>query len=289
MGQKVCPIGLRIGITEKWRSRWYADKANFGNLLVEDYNIRKFIKKNYNFAGIPRIEIERNREEVKVILHTARPGIIIGRKGTEVDKLRADLESLIGRAVKVDIVEVDKAETNAQLIAESIVEQLERRASFRRTVKKAVDLAMSGGAKGIKVELAGRLGGADMSRREKTVVGSIPLQTLRGRIDYGFAEARTISGRIGCKVWIYKGEGEDEEQKQITLEPPRPAAPPVPAPAQETQAQPEPQPQEQPQEQTQEQQKKQEVTGNAVDAQESQVPQGPTGQAERQSGTGNGG
>ena len=205
MGHKGCPIGLRIGIIEDWRSRWYAGKKQFGPLLVEDQRIRKFVKVNYSFAGIPKIEIERTRDALKVILHTARPGIIIGPKGAEVDKLKGKLEELVGHPVEITIKEVSQPELNSTLVAESVAEQLEKRASFRRTMKKAAEQSMSMGALGVKVVLAGRLGGAEMSRTEKCLIGSVPLGTLRANVDYGFAEAGTTYGRIGVKVWIYRG------------------------------------------------------------------------------------
>jgi len=211
MGQKVHPTGMRIGITEDWRSRWYADKKHFGLLLVEDQKIKRHIKKNYSFAGIPKIEIERNREQVKVILHTARPGIIIGRKGAEVDKLRDELIDLTGRTVTINIREIKKPELSAQLVAEDIAQQLEKRASTRRVMKKAVETAMAAGAKGVKIAVAGRLGGSEMARSDRQVGGSIPLQTLRANIDYGFATAVTTYGSIGVKSWIYKGEGTEKE------------------------------------------------------------------------------
>lgn len=218
MGHKVCPTGLRLGITQEWRSRWYANKKQFGPLLVEDQRIRKFIKANYSFAGIPKIEIERTRDSLKVILYTARPGIIIGRKGAEVDKMKSELETLVGHPVDLVIKEVKQPELNAQLVAESVAEQLEKRASFRRAMKKAAEITMSMGAQGIKIQIAGRLGGAEMSRTEKCIMGSIPLQTLRGDVDYGFAEADTTYGRIGVKVWIYKGEVLPEEKPTIPTE-----------------------------------------------------------------------
>ena len=206
MGQKVHPIGFRIGITEFWRSRWYAPKRTYGPLLVEDEKIRQFIKKNYGFAAISKIEIERTREEVKVILHSARPGLIIGRKGAEVDRLREQLEDLTGRRITVSIVEVVKAELSAQLVAENVAQQLEKRAAFRRTMKQAVDTTMAAGALGVKIRCAGRLGGAEMSRSEVTSRGSIPLHTLGARIDYGFAQAHCTYGVTGVKAWVYLGD-----------------------------------------------------------------------------------
>lgn len=206
MGQKVHPTGFRIGITESWRSRWYAPKRTYGPLLVEDEKVRRFIKKNYGFAAISEIEIERTREEVKVILHSARPGLIIGRKGAEVDRLREQLEDLTGRRITVSIVEVVKAELSAQLVAENVAQQLEKRAAFRRTMKQAVDTTMAAGALGVKIRCAGRLGGAEMSRSEVTSRGSIPLHTLGAHIDYGFAQAYCPYGVTGVKAWVYLGE-----------------------------------------------------------------------------------
>jgi small subunit ribosomal protein S3 len=213
MGQKTHPTGFRIGITEPWRSRWYSGKRTYGQLLVEDTNIRRFVKKNYAFAAISKIEIERTREEVKVILHSARPGLIIGRKGAEVDRLRDQLETLTGRRITVNIVEVMKPELSAQLVAEGIAQQLEKRSSFRRTMKQSADSTMQAGAKGVKIRVAGRLGGSEMSRSEVTLRGSVPLQTLRGHLDYGFAQAYCTYGVIGVKVWLYFGPYSDEEEE----------------------------------------------------------------------------
>jgi len=206
MGQKVCPIGFRLGITESWRSRWYADKKNFGKLLVEDQKIRKFIKKNYRFTGIPKVEIERTRDEgAKIIIYSARPGLIIGRKGSEIEKLKSGIEKIVEKGVDIKIQEVDRPELEAQLVAESIAEQLQKRAAYRRTIKKSVESTMGLGAKGVKVQVSGRLGGAEIARSEGATKGSIPLHTLRANIDYGFAESMTTYGTIGVKVWIYKG------------------------------------------------------------------------------------
>jgi len=205
MGQKVCPIGLRIGITQGWKSFWYADKKTFGSFLVEDQMIRKIIKKNYSFGGIPFVEIERNGQDAKITLHTARPGLIIGRKGAEVDKLKERIQKNIGRDVVVKIKEITKPELYAQLVAENIAEQLVRRASFRRAMKKALEASLSTGVKGMRIQVAGRLGGAEIARTEKLNHGSVPLHTLRADIDYGLAEAKTTYGVIGVKVWIYKG------------------------------------------------------------------------------------
>lgn len=206
MGQKIRPIGFRIGVMEDWRSRWYAGKQEFASLLVEDQQVRQFIKKRYSKSGISKIEIERTRDEVKVFLHTARPGVIIGRKGQEVEKLQADLEKLTGRRINLKIEEINRPELNAQLVAEDIAEQLEKRASFRRTMKKAMDQTMEAGAFGIRVQLSGRLGGSEMARQETANLGRIPLQTLRAKIDYGFTEAKTAQGHVGIKVWLNNGD-----------------------------------------------------------------------------------
>lgn len=211
MGQKVRPTGYRVGIVEDWRSRWYANKKEFGDLLVEDHKIRSFIKTKYEFAGIPRIEIERTRDQVIVHLHTARPGIIIGRKGQEVDRLKAELEDLTGRRMELKIVEINTPQRSALLVAEDIAQQLVKRGSFRRVIKRSLDQVMEAGVDGIKIELAGRLGGAEMSRNEKAMRGSIPLSTLRKHVDYGLAVARTTMGVIGVKVWINLGEYTDQE------------------------------------------------------------------------------
>ncbi len=214
MGQKVRPTAFRVGVMEEWRSRWYATKREFANLLVEDAKIREHVKKNYGQAGIARIDIERTREEVTVRLHVARPGIIIGRKGQEVDRLREELQELTQRQVRIDIQEVAKPQLDAQLVAEEIRAQLLRRANFRRVMKRAIDQAMEAGARGVRVELAGRLGGAEMARREKMIRGSVPLQTLRAKISYGFALAVTPQGAIGIKVWINQGDYLLEEEER---------------------------------------------------------------------------
>jgi small subunit ribosomal protein S3 len=211
MGQKVNPVGFRVGIMEGWQSRWYASKKEFSELLVEDHKLRKYIKTKYRFAGIPKIEIERTRDEVKVILHTARPGVIIGRKGQEVERLQEELQGQIGRRINIKIEEVQRPEIQAQLVAEDIAEQLSKRASFRRTMKRAMEQTMEAGAKGIKIQLAGRLGGSEMARREKQNTGSIPLSTLRAKIDYGFTEAKTAQGHIGVQVWVNQGMYFEEE------------------------------------------------------------------------------
>ena len=205
MGQKVNPTGFRLGITDTWKSRWYAPKKEFGALLAEDFRLRKHIMEKYQYSGIPRIEIERTRDQVVVHLHTARPGIIIGRKGQEVDKLKAELEEFTGRRMDLKIVEVQNPNRNAILIAEDIAQQLLKRTSFRRAMKKSLETVMEAGAFGVKIQLSGRLGGAEMSRTEKAHRGSIPLSTILRKIEYGFAQAKTAQGLIGCKVWIDNG------------------------------------------------------------------------------------
>jgi small subunit ribosomal protein S3 len=211
MGQKVNPIGFRTGIMVGWKSRWYASKGEYSKLLLEDHKLRKYIKKRYKFAGIPKIEIERTRDEVKVIMHTARPGVIIGRKGQEVERLQAELQELVGRRINIKIEEISRPEIQAQLVAEDIAEQLSKRGSFRRCMKRATETTMEAGAKGIKIQLAGRLGGAEMARREKSIAGSIPLSTLRAKIDYGFTEAATAQGNIGVQVWVNQGMYQEEQ------------------------------------------------------------------------------
>ncbi|MBR2724029.1 MAG: 30S ribosomal protein S3 [Ruminococcus sp.] len=206
MGQKVHPHGLRVGVIKDWDSKWYADKKNFGDNLAEDYKIRKYLKKSLFSAGIAKIEIERNDNKVRIHIHTAKPGVVIGKGGAEKDKIKANVEKLIGKNVIIDIVEVKNAEVNAQLVAENIAAQLERRISFRRAMKQVMQRAMKMGAKGIKTCCSGRLGGAEIARSEHYHEGTIPLQTLRADIDYGFYEADTTYGKIGVKVWIYKGE-----------------------------------------------------------------------------------
>jgi small subunit ribosomal protein S3 len=227
MGQKVNPVAFRTGIMEGWKSRWYASKQEFRDLLLEDFKVRKFVKEKYNSAAIPKVEIERTRDEVKILLHTARPGVIIGRKGQEVEKLQEELQNLIGRRVNIKIEEVTRPEIVAQLVAEDIAEQLVKRSSFRRTMKRAIDTSMEAGAKGIKVQLAGRLGGAEMARREKAISGSMPLSTLRAKIDYGFTEAKTPQGNLGVQVWINQGmyedqaHGDDAQEGQVPKKPKR--------------------------------------------------------------------
>lgn len=208
MGQKVHPVGFRLGFIRTWDSKWYAEK-DYPKLLIEDIQIRNFLKKKLYHAGISRIEIERaasKAKKVKVTIHTARPGIIIGKKGVEVENLKRELQKMTDKEVLINIQEVKRAETDAQLVAENVALQLERRVSFRRAMKKAVSSAMKLGAKGIKISCAGRLGGAEMARKEWYREGRVPLQTLRADIDYGLAEAKTTYGVIGVKVWIFKGE-----------------------------------------------------------------------------------
>ena len=206
MGQKVNPHGLRVGVIKDWDSRWYARPDKVGDLIVEDHKIRDYLKKNLYSAGVPTIEIERDSAKVRIFIHCARPGVVIGKGGQEIEKLRASVEKLIGKPVALSIVEVRTPDTNAQLVAENIAQQLEKRIGFRRAMKNAISRAMRMGARGIKVKCSGRLGGAEIARSEAYHEGTIPLQTLRADIDYGFAEAATTYGRIGVKVWIYKGE-----------------------------------------------------------------------------------
>ncbi len=210
MGQKVNPIGFRTGIMLDWNSRWYAPKRDFADLLMEDLKIRKYVSKKYKFAGIPKIEIERTRDEVRVVMHAARPGVLIGRKGQQVEQLQDELQQLVGRRINIKIEEIKRPELQAHLVAEDIAEQLGKRTAFRRTMKRALEQTMEAGAKGIKVQLAGRLGGSEMARREKQIAGSMPLSTLRAKIDYGFVEAMTAQGHIGIQVWINQGEFEDQ-------------------------------------------------------------------------------
>lgn len=205
MGQKVNPHGLRVGIIKDWDSRWYAE-ADFADNLVEDYNIRKFLKKRLYSAGISKIEIERAADRVKVIIYTAKPGVVIGKGGAEIEKLKAEASKLTDKKLFVDIKEVKRPDKDAQLVAENIAAQLENRISFRRAMKSTMSRTMKAGALGIKTSVSGRLAGADMARTEFYSEGTIPLQTLRADIDYGFAEADTTYGKLGVKVWIYKGE-----------------------------------------------------------------------------------
>ncbi len=219
MGQKVNPHGLRVGVIKDWDSRWFAKDNAFGDILVEDYKLRKFLKKTLYGAGVPRIEIERDAAKVRIHIHCAKPGMVIGRGGAEIEKLRKQCEAMINKGKKepvqvlVNIVEVKQPDKNAQLVAENIAAQLERRISFRRAMKQAIGRSMRLGARGIKTSVSGRLGGADIARTEQYHEGTIPLQTLRADIDYGFAEADTTYGKIGVKVWIYAGDVLQEVKK----------------------------------------------------------------------------
>jgi small subunit ribosomal protein S3 len=234
MGQKVNPVGFRTGIMTGWKSRWYASKQEFSDLLVEDQKIRNYIKKKKDRGGRPaypaiaKIEIERTRDEVKVVLYSARPGILIGPKGQKVEELQKELQEKTQRRINLKIEEVSKPEIVAQLVAEDICEQLEKRAGFRRTMKRAIEQTMQAGAKGIKIQMAGRLGGAEMSRREKQIAGAMPLSTLRAKIDYGFAEALISQGHLGVQVWINQGmyseddtDGLDAKTSQAPKKPKR--------------------------------------------------------------------
>lgn len=205
MGQKVNPHGIRVGVIKDWDSKWYAEK-DFSDNLVEDYNIRKFLKKKLYAAGISKIEIERPTDRLRVIVHTAKPGVVIGKGGADIEKLKTEVQKLTNKKLSLDIKEVKRPDKDAQLVAENIATQLENRVSFRRAMKSAMSRTMKSGVKGIKTAVAGRLGGADMARSEFYSEGTIPLQTLRADIDYGFAEADTTYGKLGVKVWIYKGE-----------------------------------------------------------------------------------
>ena len=206
MGQKVNPHGLRVGVIKDWDSRWFAKDKDFGDTLVEDYNLRKMLKKQLYAAGVPKIEIERDASKVRIHIHCAKPGMVIGKGGAEIDKLRVQCEAFLKKPVAINIVEVKSPDLNAQLVAENIAQQLEKRTSFRRAMKQAIGRAMKFGAKGIKTQVSGRLGGAEIARTEQYHEGTIPLQTIRADIDYGFAEAATTYGRIGVKVWLYRGE-----------------------------------------------------------------------------------
>jgi len=206
MGQKVNPHGLRVGVIKDWDSRWFVNDKEFGDTIVSDYNLRKYLKKKLYAAGIAKIEIERDASRVRVHIHCAKPGIVIGKGGADIESLRLSCEKMLGKPTLINIVEVKNPDVNAQLVAESIAAQLEKRTSFRRAMKQAIGRAMKLGAKGIKTKVSGRLGGAEIARSESYHEGTIPLQTLRADIDYGFAEANTTYGRIGVKVWIYRGE-----------------------------------------------------------------------------------
>lgn len=224
MGQKVQPIGFRTGITLPWMSTWFAHKADYGEMLVEDYHIREYVDKKFNrqppYSAVAKVTIERTRNDVKVTLHTARPGMVIGPRGAEVDKLREELEILIDRKVNVNVIEIKEAALSAQLVGEAIAEQLKKRASFRRTMKQQCEFAIQAGARGVKVLCSGRLGGAEMARKETQKLGSIPLQTLDANVDYASVTAMTTYGCVGIKVWIYKGRF-GEAPLPATQRPPR--------------------------------------------------------------------
>ena len=233
MGQKTNPIGLRIAVNKDWLSKWYSGKKEFGKLLTEDYQIRNILKRKLESASVPKIQIERAANRCRITIFTARPGVVIGRKGAEIDKLKEELSRLTGKEVYVDIQEIKTPELDAQLVAENIALQLERRISFRRAMKKAVQTAMDFGAEGIKIRCAGRLGGAELARVESYHEGRVPLHTLRAKIDYGFAEARTMYGKLGIKCWICKGETQTERKPGSVAAPAAPAASvtaPAPAP-----------------------------------------------------------
>lgn len=212
MGQKIHPTGFRIAVTEPWRSRWYSKKKEFGRLLIQDAKIRAHVNKEFKAAGIPRIEIERTGEAVNVIVHTARPGVLVGRKGVRVDQLKESLQKIAGMTCHLTVREIKRPELEATLVAEVVAEALEKRMAFRRAMKKAIQSTIQAGAKGIKLELNGRLGGAEMAREAKEREGQVPLSTLRANVDYGTAEAQTTYGTLGVKVWIYKGELERDER-----------------------------------------------------------------------------
>ncbi len=222
MGQKVNPHGLRVGVIKNWDSRWYVRDEEFGDTLVSDYNLRKYLKNKLQAAGVPKIEIERDSQKVRVFIHCAKPGVIIGKGGAEIEKLRLEIEALVKKPVSVNVVEVKSPDLNAQLVAENIASQLERRITFRRAMKQCIGRTIKLGAKGIKVKCSGRLGGAEIARDESYHEGTIPLQTLRADIDYGFYEANTTYGKIGIKVWIYKGEILAGAAARVAVEQPKP-------------------------------------------------------------------
>ena len=213
MGQKINPTGLRIGVIKDWESRWYAKKSDFGDTLVEDYELREYLLETLAPAGVPKVEIERTAKRVRINIHVAKPGMVIGRGGAEIEKLKATLEKKLGKEVSLNIIEIKTPDVNSTLVAESIALQLEKRISYRRALKQAIGRTMKAGAKGIKAQVSGRLGGAEIARTEQYHEGTIPLQTIRADIDYGFAEAKTTYGRIGVKIWIYKGEVLHESRK----------------------------------------------------------------------------
>ena len=214
MGQKVNPKGFRVGVIKDWDTHWYADKKNFANFLIEDYKIREYLKKKLFTAGVSRIEIERAASKITVNVHAGKPGMVIGKGGTGTETVKKELEAMTGKTVILNIFEIKNMDTDAQLVAENVASQIERRISFRRAMKQVIGRTMKSGAKGIKTMVSGRLGGADIARREGYREGSIPLQTIRADIDYGFAEAKTTYGRIGCKIWIYKGEVMPKKSKK---------------------------------------------------------------------------
>jgi small subunit ribosomal protein S3 len=222
MGQKVNPHGLRVGVIKNWDSRWFVSDKEFGDNIVSDYKIREYVKTKLQSAGVPRVEIERDAARVRVFIQCAKPGVVIGFHGAEIEKLRAELETMVGRPVVVNVIEIKNPDVNAQLVAESIAAQLEKRVSFRRAMKLAIGRTMKLGVKGIKVSCSGRLGGAEIARSEHYHEGTIPLQTLRADIDYGFWEANTTYGKIGVKVWIYKGEVFAENQARAERQDRRP-------------------------------------------------------------------
>jgi small subunit ribosomal protein S3 len=222
MGQKTHPIGLRLAVNRDWRSRWYAPKKEFGPLLVEDYRIRDFLRRRLQGAAVPRVQIERAASRCRITIHTARPGVVIGRKGAEIDKLKEDLSKLTGKDVYVDIIEIKRPELDAYLVAENVAMQLERRIAFRRAMKRAVQLTMDAGAEGVRIRCSGRLGGAELARTENYHQGRVPLHTLRANIDYGFAEARTLYGVLGVKCWICTGETQVEKQRPVIQTPAAP-------------------------------------------------------------------
>ena len=220
MGQKVNPIGFRVGLTGNWQSRWYAPSKEFGTLLLEDIRIRDFVKSKLFFSGVSRVKIERVTDRIRVTISSARPGLVIGRRGGEVDKLKEAIQDMTSKEVYIDIEEIKRPELEAQLVAENVAQQLEKRASFKRVLKRSAQAAMDFGASGIRLQVAGRLGGSEIARSEKLRVGKVPLHTLRADVDYGFAEARTTYGSIGCKVWICRGERMENQEQ-----PDRPARP----------------------------------------------------------------
>ena len=226
MGQKINPTGLRIGVIKDWESRWYANKATFGDTLVEDYELREYLLETLAPAGVPKVEIERTAKRVRINIHVAKPGMVIGRGGAEIEKLKATLEKKLKKDVSLNIIEIKNPDVNSTLVAESIALQLEKRISYRRALKQAIGRAMKLGAKGIKIQVSGRIGGAEIARSETYKEGTIPLQTIRADIDYGFAEAKTTYGRIGIKVWIYTGEvlqvsNNENRQKPVRRRPRR--------------------------------------------------------------------